>query len=336
MVKYFAVTISALTILSLIFLSFFIGAIIYAIDGILLTFGHSFLSTFREPLREFLYSSIKPESVLTIIFLIILTILGLLSTNLRPKINENIYTLQHKPVKNKKVTVALTAYNEEPVIGACVKDFIENKYVQEVLVIDNNSVDKTEEVAKRTGAKVIKESQQGYGFACIRGLREALKTGSEIIVLCEGDNTQSGKDIDKFMDYIDHCDMVIGTRTVRLLTEKNTQMSQFYIWGNYFIAFLISLKYFSPIDLTFVRLTDVGCTFRAIRRESLAKIIDKLDSTGHGFSPHMILVAIENNLSVIEIPISFRRREGESKGAGGRKSLGLTVGLAMIWEIITR
>ena len=322
--------------LILIVVIYLIGAIVYAADGILLTFGHSFLSTLREPLREFLYSSIKPPFVLVVSFMVVLVGIGLFSSKFRTKIEEDNFSLHYRPIKNKTVTVALTAYNEEPVIAPCVRDFIENDYVKEILVIDNNSTDGTAKIAKDAGARVITESNQGYGFTCIRGLREALKTNSEIIVLCEGDNTQSGKDLDKLLSYIENCDMVIGTRTVRTLVEKNTQMSQFYIWGNFFIASIIGLKYFSPIDLTFVRLTDVGCTFRAIRRESLEKIIDKLNSTGHAFSSHMILVAIENNLSIIEVPITFRKRGGQSKGAGGKKSLGFKVGLSMIFEILTR
>lgn len=337
MVNFFIITISLLFSLFVISVVLGVALFTYVLDSVAITIGDSFLDDSRKPLRDFLNIVVSPLFVLIVLVMVTAMLIGLLSKKLRPKINERSYRLRRDPMSSTKVTVALTAYNEEDVIGKCVSEFISNKLVTNVIVIDNGSTDNTLLVSKNAGANVIHvEKNQGFGYACLRGLRESLQTDADVIILCEGDNTQSGFDVGKLLSYIENCDMVVGTRTVRALTEENTQMSQFYIWGNYFIAFLICLKYFSPIDLTYVRLTDVGCVFRAIRRDSLERIIDKLETKGHLFSPHMILVAIENNLSVVEVPITFRKREGYSKGAGGKKTLGFKVGLQMIWEIVSR
>jgi hypothetical protein len=82
-------------------------------------------------------------------------------------------------------------------------------------------------------------------------------------------------------------------------------------------------------------LTDVGCTFRAVRREALERILPDLRVGGNHFSLHMLMVAMAHDLSVIEIPIRLRRRVGKSKGASQSISKGLVVGLAMIWHIMS-
>jgi len=335
-VKFFFVTILSLFVLILIFVIYGIGVIIYIVDGVALTLDYPLLHESRYVLRDFLYTLTNPIFAVVIVIMLSIAIVGLFSNKLRHRIDESLYTLRTRPINPKNVTVVLPAYNEEAVIGGCVEEFLTNKYVKHVLVVDNNSKDNTVIQAQKFGAEIITETNQGYGFACLRGLKEALKTDSEIIVLCEGDGTQNGKDLDKLMSYIDNCDMVIGTRTVRSLLENNTQMSQFYMWGNYFIALLIGVKYFNPIDISYVRLTDAGCTFRAIRRDALKKIISNLEPKIHTFALHMIIEALEHDLTIVEVPVTFRKRIGESKGAGGKKSLGFQVGLSMIMEILTR
>ncbi|MGH9028610.1 MAG: hypothetical protein ACRDV4_03225, partial [Acidimicrobiales bacterium] len=107
----------------------------------------------------------------------------------------------------------------------------------------------------------------------------------------------------------------------------------FMTWGNLFLAFLIRLRYW---DTTFVGragLTDVGCTYRVIRRDALARIAGQLSVGGQYFSPHMILVALRNGLSIVEVPVRFRERVGVSKGAGGSRARAMHIGMEMIREI---
>ena len=235
---------------------------------------------------------------------------------------------------NEKTVVLLTAYNDEASIGLAVREFRQVDQVQEVVVIDNNSSDHTAEVAQAAGATVIGESRQGYGFACMGGLRYALDhTDAERIVLSEGDMTFFSEDVKKLLPYLDDCDLVLGTRTTRTLTRKGSQMDWFLAWGNMFLAHLIRMRYWDPVFMGQARLTDVGCTFRTIRRAPLRRILDKLTVGGHYFSPHMILVALREGLSVVEVPIKFRERVGKSKGAGGGRRRAMLIGFQMIAEI---
>jgi glycosyltransferase involved in cell wall biosynthesis len=237
---------------------------------------------------------------------------------------------------DRKVCVVLTAYNDEESIYYAVKEFIAQRNVVEVVVVDNNSRDETAYQAIKAGARVVREEKQGYGYACIRGLKEALTCkDADTILLAEGDMTFCGRDIWKLIPYLDDVDMVVGSRTHMALVEKDSQLDWFLLWGNLFLGKILQFKFFNGKFLGRVRFTDVGCTMRAIKKEALARIIDKLEVGGDHFSPHMIIVALRNGLRVIEVPINFRKRVGISKGAGGSKRKAIKIGLKMLWHILT-
>jgi uncharacterized membrane protein YjfL (UPF0719 family) len=235
-----------------------------------------------------------------------------------------------------RVVVAITAYNDAEATAQAVRDYLVQPGVTRVLVIDNNSTDRTAELAAAAGATVIHETRQGYGFACIRGLAEGLKVAdANVVVLTEGDGSFFAEDTGKFLAYIDNADLVVGNRVVRGLVDSDSQMDHFFTWGNMAVAMLLRLRFWDGRHLGPAGLMDVGCTFRAIRRSALERILPDLLVGGDTFSPHMLLVAMARDLSVIEIPIRLRRRVGESKGASRSVWRGLTVGLAMIWQIAT-
>lgn len=225
-----------------------------------------------------------------------------------------------------EIAVAMTAYNDELAIGAAVQDFKSRENVVSVIVVDNNCIDATARKAKDAGAEVVLEPVQGYGAACRRGLREAMSRGN-IICLVEGDCTFSGEDLKKFSAYLENADMVLGTRTTRELNTSDSQITFSLQWGNVFMAKLMQLRFLK------VRLTDMGCTYRMIRKEALEKIIDELEVDGNHFSCEMILKALKKNLTVIEIPVTFRKRVGESKGVGSDFFKAARTAFAM-WKLI--
>src|ERR1700694_29131 len=234
------------------------------------------------------------------------------------------------------MAVAITAYNDAEATADAVRQFKSQPGVIEVIVIDNNSHDNTAELASVAGARVVRERRQGYGYACMSGLLEAARvTGAEVIVLTEGAGTFAGRDIRKFQAYIGQAEMVVGSRVTRELVEKGSQMDHFFTWGNIAVALLLRLRSWDRQFLGTAGLTDVGCTFRAIRREALLRILPDLAVGGNHFLPHMMLVAPGRGVFIIEIPVTFRRRVGKSKGASQSLWKGLNVGLAMIWHIMT-
>lgn len=239
-------------------------------------------------------------------------------------------------IPNHNVVVAMTAYNDEESIADAVNDFGNQPDVKQVIVVDNNSQDRTALLAQSAGARVVREENQGYGFACMRGLREALLFPNvNVVALVEGDMTFSGRDLSKLIPYLDNVDMIVGTRTTQELNAGDSQLGWFYVWGNMFLAKLVQIKFFDIKHLGRVRLTDVGCTMRAIRPDALRSILERLDVGGNHFSPHMLMVAIASGLKVLEVPVTFHKRWGKSKGAGGSKWRGLGIGFRMIWHILS-
>jgi cellulose synthase/poly-beta-1,6-N-acetylglucosamine synthase-like glycosyltransferase len=233
------------------------------------------------------------------------------------------------------VAVAITAYNDAAATAQAARDFRRLSNVTKVIVVDNNSTDDTSTLARQAGAEVVNEPQQGYGHACIRGLAEGVKSGADVVVLTEGDGTFFADDLPKFLAYIRDADLVVGNRVVRGLVAADSQMDHFFTWGNMAVAMLLRLRFWDGRHLGPAGLSDVGCTYRAIRRPALERILPDLRVGGNAFSPHMLMVAMARDLVVVEIPVRLRPRIGRSKGASQSLLSGVQVGLAMIWDILT-
>jgi glycosyltransferase involved in cell wall biosynthesis len=227
---------------------------------------------------------------------------------------------------SRTVSIVLPAYNEEKYIRPAVEDFFLDGIVDEVIVVDNNSRDRTADEAAATRARLVREPAQGYGHALRRGLREA--TG-DLVIMAEPDGTFVGRDVMKLLAYADDFDMVCGTRTTRELIWQQANMGRFLRWGNWIVAKLIQVLYGGP------SLTDCGCTLRLTHRSALARIQDDLTVGGSHFLPEMVIAALKRGVSVIEVPVNYRGRIGDSKITGSLKGT-LRTGLRMIALIVHR
>ena len=204
-----------------------------------------------------------------------------------------------------KISVIIPAYDEEDSIAAVIRDFKE--HVDEVLVVNNSSKDKTEEVAKDAGARVETVSLIGYGDTIRYGLDHAK---GDILVIVEADHSFRAKDLGKFLEYLKDSDMVIGTRTTRQMIEQGANMEGPLRWGNVVVGKLVEALWWSQEP----RFTDVGCTYRAIWKDAYCNIKENLIGVGPEFSPEMMIEALRARKRVIEIPISYYPRlTGESK-----------------------
>jgi glycosyltransferase involved in cell wall biosynthesis len=223
-------------------------------------------------------------------------------------------------------SLVFPAYNEEPNIRQAVLDFLVSGVVDEVIVVDNNSRDRTADEAAATGARVVREQRQGYGHALRRGLREA--TG-DLVIMAEPDGTFVGRDVLKLLAYSEDFDMVCGTRTTRELIWAQANMGWFLRIGNVFVAKLVQVLFGGP------SLTDCGCTLRLTHRAALARILDDLTVGQSHFLPEMVIAALRRGLRIIEVPVNYRGRVGESK-ITGRLSGTLRTGFHMIALVLAR
>jgi glycosyltransferase involved in cell wall biosynthesis len=223
-----------------------------------------------------------------------------------------------------RVSVVLPAYNEEASIASAIADFGGIEAVDEVLVVDNNSVDATATRARAAGAQVVSEPRQGYGIALQRGLSEAQ---GEYVVLAEPDGTFMGKDVLKLLAYADDFDLVLGTRTTRELIWHGANMGWQLRWGNWIVAKLLQVTFGGP------SLSDCGCTLRLIRRSAADRLLPRFTVHGSHFLPEMVCLALLEHLRLVEVPVNYRDRVGESKITGSR-ARAFGVGLRMIALIL--
>jgi len=238
----------------------------------------------------------------------------------------------YEPLPNQEVTVVLTAYNDELSIGHSVKDFLAHPKVKRVIVVDNNSRDATSAVAKEAGAIVVRETRPGYGWCVFRSLCEAGSyEDTHLVLLCEGDMTFRAFDIEKFLAYSAHADVVNGTRIVEQLREQRTQLSTFMYYGNFAVGKLLEMKHLGKGTFT-----DVGTTYKLIRTAALQRILPTLNpEVNLEFNAHFLDTVLGNCVSMVECPITFHARVGESKGGNIDNRRATKVGLAMIKGIVT-
>ena len=189
--------------------------------------------------------------------------------------------------KNNKISVVLPTYNEKDSIRKCIQDFFATGYVDEVIVVNNNAAPGTSEEVAGTGAREVVETEQGYGAAIQRGFREAK---GDLVVVCEPDSTFEALDIEKLLAYSADFDFVIGSRTVKEMIWEGANMGIFLKWGNYAVAKMMEFLFNSNC------LTDVGCTYRLIKRPALELLHPLFTIKGSFFGPEMMLLSLKKRV----------------------------------------
>ncbi len=190
--------------------------------------------------------------------------------------------------------------------------------VQDIIVVDNGSSDRTAEVARACGARVVHDERRGYGSACLRGMAEIGDT--DVVVFLDGDHSDYPEEIPQLVAPIlaGKADMVIGSRTLGESEAGSLTLQQIY--GNHLACFSIRLLFGH-------RYTDLG-PFRAIRWDCLQSL--GMVDTNYGWTVEMQIKAVRKGLRIVEIPVSYRRRIGESKISGT-----ILGSIKAGWKIIT-
>ncbi len=204
-----------------------------------------------------------------------------------------------------RVAVIVPALNEEESVAQVIAD-VPRDLVHEVIVVDNGSTDRTAEVARAAGARVVREERRGYGYACAAGVAAA---GDEfdVLVFLDGDGSDDAGQMHSLIEPIerDQADLVIGSRVLgpagrgALLPHQRL--------GNVLTTALVGLLYGQ-------RITDLP-PFKAIRRPVLDEL--GMGEMTYGWTVEMIVKCVRRGCRIVEVPVAARPRiGGQSKVSG--------------------
>lgn len=217
------------------------------------------------------------------------------------------------------VSVVIPCLNEEQAIGPLIAEILAEG-VDEIVVVDNGSTDRTAEAARAAGAKVVAEPIPGYGRACAAGV-EAVRSDCDIVCFLDGD----GSDIPGFIRAVagpvaaNEADFVMGSRLKG--TREPGSMTLQQLLAGHIAGFLMKQAYG-------VSFSDMS-PFRAMRLWRLRAL--QMAEKTYGWNLEMQMKAAADGLRILEVPVDHRcRRGGVSKVSGN-----VVAGLKAAWKIST-
>ena len=175
------------------------------------------------------------------------------------------------------------------------------------------------------------ERRPATATASTAACRSWREEDTDLVAICEGDMTFRARDLDKLVAFAPHADIVNGTRIVEQLRAYNTQLSTFMYYGNFFVGKLLEIKHFGKGTFT-----DVGTTYKLLRRDVIARLLPALDPTINlEFNAYFMDRALQLDCLMVECPITFHQRVGVSKGGNASNWRGFKVGMRMIAGLLT-
>ncbi|MBO9531865.1 MAG: glycosyltransferase family 2 protein [Solirubrobacteraceae bacterium] len=202
------------------------------------------------------------------------------------------------------VSVVIPCLNEEENIEACVAQALaaieEAGLDGEVLVADNNSTDRSAELAVAAGARVVHVPERGYGAAYLGGFRAAR---GKYLVMGDADLTYDFGEVPRFVQHLaDGADLVMGNRMNNIQPGAMPWLHQYI--GNPILSGFLNLLFRTGVR-------DAHCGMRAVRRDALPAM--DLRTPGMEFASEMVIRAAKEGLRIDQFDIEYMPRGGESK-----------------------
>ena len=200
-----------------------------------------------------------------------------------------------------RVSLIIPALNEADCLSALLAE-IPAGLIDQTIVVDNGSTDRTAEVAQTAGALVIDEPRRGYGYACAAG---AAAAEGDVLVFMDGDGSFAPGELPDLLAPLHRveADLVLGSRMLR----ERVMMPDHQRAGNLIFAWLLRQRFG-------LKLTDLG-PYRAICRELLMEL--NMQERTFGWPLEMIIKTARLQRMIVEVPVAYRPRfAGQSKISG--------------------
>lgn len=194
-------------------------------------------------------------------------------------------------------SIVMPCLNEERTLGTCIKkihkSFRSLKESYEIIVADNGSQDKSIEIAKKEGARVVNVSERGYGAALHAGITEAK---GKYIIMGDADDSYDFSAIAPFIKTIQEgYDLVMGNRFTGKIMP-GAMPWQHKLFGNPMLSFLGRGFFGSPVG-------DFYCGLRAFSKKAWKEI--DLQTTGMEYAIEMVAKISLQKMKITEIPITL-------------------------------
>ncbi|MAH06848.1 dolichol-P-glucose synthetase [Candidatus Pacearchaeota archaeon] len=203
-----------------------------------------------------------------------------------------------------ELSIILPCRNEEQALPIClnqIKEIIKKERLNAEIIVSDSSTDKSPEIAIKNNVILIKHNKEGYGNAYLEGFEKAK---GKYIFMADSDLSYDFNYIPKFLNSLkENNDLIIGNRFSNKMEKNSMPLTHKYL-GNPILSFTLRLLFQTKIK-------DSHCGMRAIKKEALEKL--NLRTTGMELASEMIIKALKNNLKIKEIPISYKKRIGNSK-----------------------
>lgn len=213
-------------------------------------------------------------------------------------------------MKTERITILIPCHNEEQGLAKVLDNIPRHTldrygFETKVIVIDNNSSDRTGEIAEGRGAHVIFEQAKGKGNAMRRAFN-CIDSDAGYVVMLDGDNTYDPREMLRLIEPISNgfCDVVVGSRLGGKVTKKAFRAQNRL--ANWVYTFLVRCFYRANV-------TDVLSGYFAWRADVILEMREHLISDGFSIEMEMVSKMAKLGYSIYSMPISYHIREGETK-----------------------
>ena len=205
-------------------------------------------------------------------------------------------------IDQRHITVIIPALNEQASISKVIEEIPD--YVDQIIVVDNDSQDATREISENAGAEVVSEPKRGYGRACLSGIDAAGNT--DVFAFINGSYSDYPDDLDKLIKPVisDNCELAVGCRHDDPTVPRGRFTHQQL--GTKLACLTIRL-------LHGYRFEDLG-PLRCISRSALMQL--QMQDEDFGWTVEMQLKAAKLGQTILQVPVRYRKRVGKSKISG--------------------